>query len=120
MKSYSRFIQESLEARNKLIDFEAIIKDALKGFAGSKPTDKHIKAIADYMKGQKTFSVNKMSDYFYEKDPSVKDGWLKAAITAVKKEIDASGFGKNGGASKTLSRAERVDRYLKQKPTPRR
>ena len=120
---FSDFLQESLEARNKAVDIEGTVKDALQVYIkrGSKISDEQIKAIADYMKDKKTFSMGKMSDYFYETDLGIMDGWIKAAIDAVKKEINLKGFGKNGTSTKTgVSQAERIDRYLKQKPTPRR
>jgi len=113
MKSFKSFIAEGkipseVAARNEQIDIEAVVRDAVKEFHGMD--DAAIKAITDYMRPKKVFSLGKMID-----DLPYGAGAMKAAIEAVKKAASTAGFGKTGGGSKPQTQAQRIDTYLKQK-----
>lgn len=123
MKTFKNFITEEdtklpakdwLEARNALVDVDAIVLRVVKGWKFNPDlTEKDAKKISDWAKTKKTFSLNSMFDAVGS--DAVSYGLLKEIIKELKSEFTTAGFSKAGNISKTLSSAERIDKYLKQK-----
>lgn len=118
MRNFKEFIKEAneLDIRNQIVDIEKIVTDKANIWNEKLSSDigeDDIKRIVDYMNKSKNFSLAKMDARFGS--AKVSNGFLKSVINAVKTAISESGVGRVGTQSKTQSRADRIDSFLKQK-----
>lgn len=121
MITFKEFLSESMEERNKSIDLRGIIEKTVDEWSkkgrGSLSKEE-VDVIFNYMRDKKVFSIEKMDDKIGTS--TITWGLLKQIVDDVKSVIDSKGWGRRGGASEKISRAQAIDGFLKQKQVSRR
>jgi len=125
MKTFSDFvINETSEkadytARNDTIKLTDLVTNYIKKWNTNHPDQtfsvEERQKIIDYLSSRAAFSQNTMFDQLTPEGKYISPLFFKNLISLVKDTIREKGYGKTGTKDTTLTRAERVDNFLKQK-----
>jgi len=106
-------------ARNDAIKLTDLVTNYIANWNTKHPdqtfSDTEIEPIINYLSSRASFSLRYMDDNLQPKGKYIFVSFFKNLIALVKEKITEAGYGKTGTKDTTLTRAERVDNFLKQK-----
>ena len=129
MKTFSDFVinekvdksseKADYSARNAAIDIVNLVTNHITNWATNHPDQtfsvEERQKIIDYLSSRAAFSLKFMDENLTPEGKYIFISFYKNLIELVKNKITEAGYGKTGTKDTTLSRAERVDNFLKQK-----